>query len=632
MVGMVLSREENVSMCRKYLWRRSIRAVALVLLVLISPASGQEPAYGTAAAQIAESIAAAFPKVAGRVIGIERERVLLDLGTKDQVIPGLELQVYREGQEFKHPYTGQALGKLDRDVGRVRILEVQPNFSAAEIIQQTEGTMVQQGDQVRVTSARVILALPNVDVGDVAGANTRSVTRDLTNALVKTGRFEVMTDQRIRAVLQEEKVAVPDQFSDPVVLQALWKRLRVSAVLLSKLSLMEKAVQWDVQVISTVRGDSITLASAEVKGGAPTVASRPGRAAGSFGVGQATPRIDQIALRSQEVPFTGRAMAVGELTGDGTMKLALSDGQGVYVYDLDKSGIKLRWSSAGSTADNIIAIDAADINKNGVAEIFVTNYTANGLRSYVLEYREGKFVKIWDEVRLHFRVLEGPDNAPQLYGQAAGLDMPFEGPVRQYTRQGTQYAPGAVVPLPKAYNLIYGFALADLDGDKVPEILVLDHLDYLRVYDRSGSEIFRSSDHYGGSELVLEYDPTRAGENPRGAIQPNRIILQGRMYVQDILGDGKKQLVLPRNTPSTGYVFQTRLYDKGKIFGLSWDGIGMQAVWETRELPGYIADFSLVDPEGTGNRKLVLLVVQTNVLGMARSRSSVVLLDLRPSG
>ena len=619
-------------MCRKYLWRRSIRAVALVLLVLISPASGQEPAYGTAAAQIAESIAAAFPKVAGRVIGIERERVLLDLGTKDQVIPGLELQVYREGQEFKHPYTGQALGKLDRDVGRVRILEVQPNFSAAEIIQQTEGTMVQQGDQVRVTSARVILALPNVDVGDVAGANTRSVTRDLTNALVKTGRFEVMTDQRIRAVLQEEKVAVPDQFSDPVVLQALWKRLRVSAVLLSKLSLMEKAVQWDVQVISTVRGDSITLASAEVKGGAPTVASRPGRAAGSFGVGQATPRIDQIALRSQEVPFTGRAMAVGELTGDGTMKLALSDGQGVYVYDLDKNGIKQRWSSAGSTADNIIAIDAADINKNGVAEIFVTNYTANGLRSYVLEYREGKFVKTWDEVRLHFRVIEGPDNAPQLYGQAAGLDMPFEGPVRQYTWQGNQYAPGAVVPLPKAYNLIYGFALADLDGDKVPEILVLDHLDYLRVYDRSGSEIFRSSDHYGGSELVLEYDPTRAGENPRGAIQPNRIILQGRMYVQDILGDGKKQLVLPRNTPSTGYVFQTRLYDKGKIFGLSWDGIGMQAVWETRELPGYIADFSLVDPEGTGNRKLVLLVVQTNVLGMARSRSSVVLLDLRPSG
>lgn len=610
--------------------------LAVVILATLgtgTPAWAEEPAYGTAAGEIAARIAAAFPKVTGRVIGLERERVLLDLGAKDQVIPGLELQVYREGQEFKHPYTGQVLGRLDRDVGRVRVVEVQPNFSAAEIIRQAEGTLVQQGDHVRVTSARVILALPNVDVSDVAGANTRSVTRDLINALIKTGRFEVMNDQRIRAALQEEKIANLDQLTNPAVLQALWKRLRVSAVLVSKLSLMEKAVQWDVQVVSTVRGDTITLASTEVKGAAPKVASSAGRGGGGGFLGREAPRIDQVALRSQEVPFQARAMAVGELTGDGTMKLAISDGQGVYVYDLEKTGITLRWSYAGETTDDVIAVDAADINKNGVAEIFVTNYTSQGLRSYVLEYRNGKFVRIWDEVRLHFRVLEGPDNVPQLYAQAAGQDVPFDGPVRQYVWQGNRYVPGsAVVPLPKAFSAIYGFALADLDGEGAPKVLVLDHQDYLRVFDRSGAELYRSSEHYGGSELTVEYDPYRAGDNPRSGIQPKQFILQGRMYYQDILGDGKKQLVLPQNTPSTGYVFHTRMYDKGKIFGLNWDGIGMQALWETRELPGYIADFALIDPEGNGNRKLVLLVVQTNLLGMARGRSSVVVLDLRPPG
>ncbi len=181
-------------MLGRHVWRRAIPAIALTLLAGVLPASAQDAAYGTAATEIAERIAGAFPKVTGRVIGLERERVLLDLGGKDQAIPGLELQVYREGQEFKHPYSGQVLGKLDRDVGRVRVLEVHPNFSAAEIIHQAEGTMVQQGDQVRITSARVILALPNVDVSDVAGANTRSVTRDLLNALVKTRRFEVMNE------------------------------------------------------------------------------------------------------------------------------------------------------------------------------------------------------------------------------------------------------------------------------------------------------------------------------------------------------------------------------------------------------------------------------------------------------
>jgi hypothetical protein len=39
-----------------------------------------------------------------------------------------------------------------------------------------------------------------------------------------------------------------------------------------------------------------------------------------------------------------------------------------------------------------------------------------------------------------------------------------------------------------------------------------------------------------------------------------------------------------------------------------------------------------MDPEGNGNRKVVLLDVQTNVIGMATSRTSVIILDLKPRG
>lgn len=608
---------------------RGALAVLLVGAVLAGapPAMAQEPAYGGAAAELAEQIAAAFPKVSGRIIGLERERILLDLSAKDKVIPGLELQVYRPGQEFKHPYTGQSLGKLDRDVGRVRIIEVQDGFSVAEVIQQTEGTMVQQGDLARMTSARVILALPNVDVADVAGANTRSVTRDLVNALVKTNRFEVMTDQRLRAAVAEEKIQFAEQFGDPAVLQALWKRLRVSAVLLAKLTLLEKAVQWDVQLVSTVRGDSIMLASAEVKGMAARATASRGDTT-SF-LGREAPRIDQIAMRSQEVPYKATAMAVGDLTGDGTSKLAITDGQGVYIYDVDKNGIKLLWSTKGNTTDNILSVDAADINGNGVAEIFVTNYTRGQARAYVLEYQKGKFTRVSEDIPLHFRVLEGPAGTPQLYGQAAGQDRPFDGPVRRYHWQGNRYVPAETVVLPKPFNLLYGFGFADLDGDNAPEILIVDQNDYLRVFDRGGSELYRSGEHYGGSDRMVEFDPTRSGSNPISGIQPERLMLQGRMFFQDITGNGKKQLILPRNTPSTGYVFQTRLYDRGKVFGLSWDGVGMQATWETRDLPGYIADFALTGEAG-GDRKLVLLVVQTNLIGVGKTRSTVLLLDLRP--
>jgi hypothetical protein len=201
--------------------------------------------------------------------------------------------------------------------------------------------------------------------------------------------------------------------------------------------------------------------------------------------------------------------------------------------------------------------------------------------------------------------------------------------VRQYSWRGKQYVPGQPVPLPKAFNQIYGFALADLDGDGSAEIAVLDHLDHLRVFDKGGAEVFRSSERYGGSELMIEYDPTRSGSNPRSGIQPKQLMLQGRMYFVDIMGDGKKQLIVPRNTPSTGYIFQTRLYDRGKIVGLTWDGLGIQQLWETRELPGFIADYALVDPDGSGDRKLVILVVSTNLLGYAGGRTNVIILDIK---
>jgi len=105
-------------------------------------------------------------------------------GGKDAVIPGLELQVYREGQEFKHPYTGQILGKLDRDVGRVRVLEVQPNFSVAEVIQHAEGTMVSRRQGARDSGPSHRWRC-RAWMSPTWRNNTRSVTRDLANALIR---------------------------------------------------------------------------------------------------------------------------------------------------------------------------------------------------------------------------------------------------------------------------------------------------------------------------------------------------------------------------------------------------------------------------------------------------------------
>jgi hypothetical protein len=405
-------------------------------------------------------------------------------------------------------------------------------------------------------------------------------------------------------------------------------------VLLGKLSLMEQGVQWDVQALSTVRGDSITLASVAVKGAAPrATAAAPARQGGAILVEQG-PRADKISARSDDLGYRAQAMAVGDLTGDGGTKLAVTDGQTVFVYALEGAKIREIARLPGTNQDNVVALDAADINGNGVAELFATNFTPElGLRSYVLEYRDGKFQRTWSEVALSFRVLADRQGAPRLYAQSGGRHEAFSGPVRQYAWQGGGYTPGEVVPLPKLFNRTFGFILADLENDGGAEIVLLDHMDYLRIFNPQGGELYRSGEHYGGSEIAVETLPPGASTSTsmsNTAVERTRVVLQGRLYYRDLWGDGKPQLVVPRNVPSTGYAFQTRMYDKGKLFGLAWDGVSMVPVWETRELPGRVADFALAEGDEPGQTRLVALVVRSGVLGLgAGSQSMVLVLDLQ---
>jgi hypothetical protein len=389
-------------------------------------------------------------------------------------------------------------------------------------------------------------------------------------------------------------------------------------------------VQWDVQVISTVRGDSVTLASAEVRGAAPRTAAAPERGA-SMGAVRSSDRFGRVVMRSQDLPYRAQAMAAGDLTGDGSVTLAITDGQNIYLYALAQGGLKELAKIPGYPSDNIIALDAADINKNGVAEIFATNHSETGIRSYVVERRDGKFVKILTDLQQNFRVLTGTDGIPRLYGQDSSVDQPFRGEVKEYTWQGKGYVPGQAIRLPRPYNMVYGFGLADVDGDGAEEILILDHMDFLRIYDRAGTEIYRTTDHYGGSEIVLEAYPLGVGPHTISGIEPTRALIQGRILFHDTFGDGKRQIILPQNTPSTGYMFRTRMYGRGKIFGISWDGVGVVPVWESREFPGYLADYALVDFDGSGAWRLVGLVVRSTVLGVGRSQSVVIVLDLKPA-
>lgn len=250
---------------RSRLWFADGVAVALFLLVATGFALAQEITVGRMADVAAKKIAGVFPLLQGLVVEVDDDRLLVDLGARRGAYEGMELEVYRAGKEVKHPVTGQFLGRRDVSLAIVRLVEVREEFSEAIAVSREKGATLSWGDSVRVSGDRITVALPLIDLGDVRGANVHSITKDLAIALAKTGRFMVVEEPLIRAFLASERIPRAEHPVDPVAMEVLAKRLRAQALILGRLSHVEKRVFLDLQVLSTRTSSTLGLASVELK-------------------------------------------------------------------------------------------------------------------------------------------------------------------------------------------------------------------------------------------------------------------------------------------------------------------------------------------------------------------------------
>ena len=239
--------------------------VALCLLAAAPGAPALELRVSRVADEAAKEIAGIFPLMQGLVVEVDGNRVLVDLGARQGAYEGMELEVHREGEEIKHPVTGQLLGRRDVRLGVIRVMEVNEEYSEAVVVSREKGVEFSWGDSVRVNSDRIIVALPLIDPGEVRDANVHSITKNLVIALAKTGRFMVVEEPLMRASLPSQRLPVAGHFADPVILEVLAEKLRAQALILGKLSRVGQKIFLGLQVLSTRTGGTLGLASVELK-------------------------------------------------------------------------------------------------------------------------------------------------------------------------------------------------------------------------------------------------------------------------------------------------------------------------------------------------------------------------------
>ena len=304
-------------------------------------------------------------------------------------------------------------------------------------------------------------------------------------------------------------------------------------------------------------------------------------------------------------------VAVGDLDGDGWNETVFASESKVHIYRHSGEQFAKLGEITNSAQERIIGIDVADINNNGRAEVFVTNFPKKSgrLQSFVLEWDGSGFRKIVDRLNWYFRVMDVPERGHVLVGQQwTGPKAIFSGGVYGMKWSNGQYEPREELKLPRGVN-IFSFIFGDALNVGQENLVLFTPLDYVRVLNSNGEEEWISGEKYGTSTIYLEFpsEDTTFGDTK----VMDRIYLPQRIFVADLNKNGKSEIILVKNLGSTRLFARARSFSGGYVEGLEWDGKEFKSVWKSKEFTsGYINDYTIADFNNDGRAdELVLAVV-----------------------
>jgi TolB-like protein len=445
----------------------------------------------------------------------------------------------------------------------------------------------------------------------------------LTSRITVEGRIVVIERSLAEQALYEEK---PTRL-DEAAASKIGMKVGADYVVLGSITKVGDYISLDARLVSITEEKPPLTAFTQHKGiddvmvkigdfaqdigykilGRRTMAGRPGELSQRRGI----ERLGSGSLdykKSQTFGFEIKGLDIGDVDGDGKNELVVMDKNNLYVFKYDGEKLRLFQKIEQGFEHNFLTLDVADLNRNGHAEIIVTSIVEDDVRSFILEYEEGKFKKITEKAGWFFRVLDHPKEGPILLGQRRGSDGVPVDPIYRMVWKKKSFEKGPKMNFPSE-TVIFGLTMADIRGKGKPEIIAFDRFDRLSIFSEDGKGQWRSRDRFGGTNNF--YDTKKKADivfRP-GDAPPWRTFIPGRILIRDLYRDGTPpQIIVNKNEFSTRLSDKMRSYEKGEIQGLVWEEDDLMASWKTREIKGYIADYQVKDVENDGNEELVVAV------------------------
>lgn len=346
-------------------------------------------------------------------------------------------------------------------------------------------------------------------------------------------------------------------------------------------------------------------------------------------VAEGNMKVESLGVRrSSDLPLTIVSMATGDLDNDGTLEIVAASRTSVEIYRFDETLFKKLAEYKFSTTYKIHAVNIADLNKDGQAEIYVSaNDTALAASAILTWSSSGGMQQLKTGINYYIRPLNTPSEGWILAGQKGNKDSKTgfieKNIVKLDLSQDLKgITEGKVLPLPEKISL-FDFVWADLEGNGVQKLVSVDRHEKLLVYDANNSLLWVSENDYGGSRNFI--GPPKSmmssmggmlGKNDDSALERPIVYIPTRLLAVDIDNDGKDEIIIGNNKRTTPkWFFNFREYDGGSVVCLSWRDSQMIDVWRTNTVTGYLADYTFLLP---GNQPAKNSSKGTNLLYIAQ--------------
>ena len=553
--------------------------------------------FDAGASDVAGQLAQRFPHLQGEVVDVQGEQFYLSLGARDQVLEGMRLNVFREGEALTSPTTGEVLGRLEEDLGTVTVTQVAETYAVAMLEGVADGGRVQPGDKVRITAGRLSLGLLPVTDQTGRAIPLAALADAVQRSLNATDRFNVVPRARLTIWLLERGLSPGDVLAPefmPEAARALGAAYIAQPVLreTGDTTVVELRLFAPAQPQTPVITALAILSEDEpmpLRPGPPPVAQPPAAVstpptrpespaaalppppapADSLTTLQSLLTADPLALEKSYLPLAQfptelRGFDAADVDGDGQSELVMLSDTKVLLYHVQESQLVSVASYSDRRPGTLLSAQLVRLGDAQTLGVVVNRYSPRrrGMDSFFLALQGNRLVrqqKGLSDILLAVDT-DGDGVNESVWGQVFdNKDFFRRGQVREYELRNGRLKRQRKLPLPVGFRAT-GAALVQLGAPENRQLVFVDDRHNLQVYD-GNTRRWKSGVDVGGSyvfaALEIRLSPSVSDQA--------QFDFEAIPAVMDFDGDGIDEVLVPQNQSQLGVVPNLNLYSGGHV-------------------------------------------------------------------